>query len=157
MTNELLARIDLLNKQLEDYKSRCEKAVKYINSKKRTITKHEAEDTRLPMDTFMYGVDNLLNILNGRSDKGMNKIQLAEIKDYYEKNYDYDSLLELVFKECDKVDDLQQELQRKDNIINKIKKALKDHKEIKNKTNTKEYYIEVDEVLDYIKELEERK
>lgn len=50
----------------------------------------------------------------------------------------------------------EQELQRKDNIINKIKKALKDHKEIKNKTNTKEYYIEVDEVLDYIKELESK-
>lgn len=52
--------------------------------------------------------------------------------------------------------ELYDELQRKDNIINKIKKALKDHKEIKNKTNTKEYYIEVDEVLDYIKELESK-
>lgn len=54
------------------------------------------------------------------------------------------------------VGDYQDELKRKDNIINKIKKALKDHKEIKNKTNTKEYYIEVDEVLDYIKELESK-
>ena len=62
-------------------------------------------------------------------------------------------LLEKQFKKYSK---LQQELQRKDNIINKIKKALKDHKEIKNKTNTKEYYIEVDEVLDYIKELESK-
>ena len=59
-------------------------------------------------------------------------------------------LLEKQFKKYSK---LQQELQRKDNIINELKKALKDHKEIKNKTNTKEYYIEVDEVLDYIKEL----
>lgn len=57
---------EYLEKQVKDYKSRCEKAVEYINSKKRTITKYEAEDTRLPMDTFMYGVDNLLNILNGK-------------------------------------------------------------------------------------------
>lgn len=62
-------------------------------------------------------------------------------------------LLEKQFKKYSK---LQQELQRKDNIINELKKALKDHKEIKNKTNTKEYYIEVDEVLDYIKELESK-
>lgn len=56
----------------------------------------------------------------------------------------------------DEIETLQQELQRKDNVINELKKALKDHKEIKNKTNTKEYYIEVDEVLDYIKELESK-
>lgn len=30
MTNELLARIDLLTEQLENYKSRCEKAVDEI-------------------------------------------------------------------------------------------------------------------------------
>lgn len=77
----------------------------------------------------------------------MNKIQLAEIKDYYEKNYDYDSLLELVFKECDKVDDLQQELQRKDNII-------KDAKEVLLTTNNIEKALNV---LDKINELEENK
>lgn len=40
-------------------------------------------------------------------------------------------------------------------ILTELERALKDHKEIKEKTNTKEYYIEVDEVLDKIQELKE--
>ena len=41
-------------------------------------------------------------------------------------------------------------------ILTELERALKDHKEIKEKTNTKEYYIEVDEVLDKIQEIKEK-
>jgi nitrate/nitrite-specific signal transduction histidine kinase len=52
----------------EDYKSRVEKAVEYINKNKKVVSKYEAKDTRLPLDTFMWGVDNLLNILQNGSE-----------------------------------------------------------------------------------------
>ena len=55
--------------ELEDYKSRCEKAIEYINKNKKVVSKYEAKDTRLPLDTFMWGVDNLLNILQNGSEK----------------------------------------------------------------------------------------
>lgn len=41
-------------------------------------------------------------------------------------------------------------------ILTELERALKDHKEIEEKTNIKEYYIEVDEVLDKIQELKEK-
>lgn len=41
-------------------------------------------------------------------------------------------------------------------ILTELERALKDHKEIKEKINTKEYYIEIDEVLDKIQELKEK-
>ena len=59
MTNELLARIDLLNKQLEDYKSRCEKVQEIINTEKKL------------MGYAIYDSCLLLieEALNGRSDE----------------------------------------------------------------------------------------
>ena len=57
-----------LFKSYEDYKSRCEKAIEYINKNKKVVSKYEAKDTRLPLGTFMWGVDNLLNILQNGSD-----------------------------------------------------------------------------------------
>lgn len=56
MTNELLARIDLLNKQLEDYKSRCEKADKYIDIYLKNV------------DDIDINIAVVKDILNGRSD-----------------------------------------------------------------------------------------
>jgi len=60
--------INVLNSYYEDYKSRVEKAVEYINKNKKVVSKYEAKDTRLPLDTFMWGVDNLLNILQNGSE-----------------------------------------------------------------------------------------
>ena len=85
-----------------------------------------------------------------------NQLKLKE-QELQRKDNEINDLKSSIADYQEAVGDYQDEIVRKDNIINKIKKALKDHKEIKNKTNTKEYYIEVDEVLDYIKELEERK
>ena len=61
----------------EDYKSRIEKAVEFINKHKKEITKEEAivfnedrqDKSKLEVGTFMWHVDDLLNILNGRSDE----------------------------------------------------------------------------------------
>ena len=68
MTNELLARIDLLNKQLEDYKSRCEKAVEYINCNKQKIigAYGDNEDDDFEICLWEEDIDDLLNILNGK-------------------------------------------------------------------------------------------
>lgn len=56
MTNELLARIDLLTEQLEDYKSRCEKVIEYIKNIKK-------------YGVYMVNGNDLLNILQNGSDK----------------------------------------------------------------------------------------
>ena len=61
--------INVLNSDYEDYKSRVKKAVEYINKNKKVVSKYEAKDTRLPLDTFMWGVDNLLNILQGENNE----------------------------------------------------------------------------------------
>lgn len=60
---------ETLSDMVDDYKSRVEKAVEYINKNKKVVSKYEAKDTRLPLDTFMWGVDNLLNILQNGSDE----------------------------------------------------------------------------------------
>ena len=52
--------------------------------------------------------------------------------------------------------ELEKENYKLNSILTELERALKDHKEIKEKTNTKEYYIEVDEVLDKIQELKEK-
>ena len=84
---------DMLHKN-NGLEERIEKAVEYIKSKKRTITKYEAEDTRLPIDTFMYGVDNLLNILNGRREViiAIDENAIQELKSYVYKSEMYDEL-----------------------------------------------------------------
>ncbi len=69
--NNRHARIMGLNKGNKgiSYKNRCLKAVEYINKNKKVVSKYEAKDTRLPLDTFMWGVDNLLNILQGENNE----------------------------------------------------------------------------------------
>lgn len=60
MTNELLAMVDLLNKQLDDYKSRCEKADEYIKEHTTSFG-----DIFIPASESWY----LSDILNVRSDE----------------------------------------------------------------------------------------
>ena len=60
MTNELLARIDLLTEQLEDYKSRNEKAIEFVKSYKNDYAPYELSD---------YNIRELLNILNGDDEE----------------------------------------------------------------------------------------
>lgn len=93
-----------------------------------------------------------LLMVNNEKNKQINELQ----QELQRKDNEINDLKSSIADYQEAVGDYQDEIVRKDNIINKIKKALKDHKEIKNKTNTKEYYIEVDEVLDYIKELESK-
>ena len=53
--------------------------------------------------------------------------------------------------------ELKKEIERLNNIINELEKALKDHKEIKTKAHYGEYYIEVDEILNKLQQLKENK
>lgn len=57
MTNELLARIDLLTEQLEDYKSRNEKAIEYNQQ----IIK-DTKDFYRPTEDIIYSGDTLIDI-----------------------------------------------------------------------------------------------
>ena len=49
----------------------------------------------------------------------------------------------------------ENEITRLNNIIDELEKALKDHQDIKVKCHYKEYWVEVSEVLDKLKELKE--
>ena len=70
MTNELLARIDLLTEQLEDYKQRNEKAIEYIE---KYLQEHVIDEYPDEQSTFYDEKDRfipnakevLLNILKG--------------------------------------------------------------------------------------------
>lgn len=66
MTNELLARIDLLTEQLLDYKSRIEKAVEYIKKDWYELNTRDIEHCiNLAKDIRI----DLLNILQGESNE----------------------------------------------------------------------------------------
>ena len=68
MTNELLARIDLLTEQLEDYKQRCEKAINYIE-KNYYNTAMDAFEVISNMGEDVVEIDDLLNILKGGDEE----------------------------------------------------------------------------------------
>lgn len=53
--------LDLYNKNKEKNK----KAIDFINERKKTVNKDMAEGTRLQVGTFMWQVDELLEILKG--------------------------------------------------------------------------------------------
>lgn len=63
MTNELLARIDLLTEQLEDYKSRIEKATKDLFELKDMIYKPETRDENIPIQ---QKISSIIKQLNGK-------------------------------------------------------------------------------------------
>lgn len=67
MTNELLARIDLLTEQLEDYKSRCKEADEYIKEHKDKYYHDWGEDDFGYYNIYLdeTEIDKLSNILNG--------------------------------------------------------------------------------------------
>lgn len=46
-----------------EVKKQKDDVVKFIKENKKVITKYEAEDTRLPLGTFMWRVDELLRML----------------------------------------------------------------------------------------------
>ena len=87
----------------------------------------------------------------------MNAIELEELKSYYYNNYSYDDLLMLTLQEGDKVDELMEELQRKDNIINELKKWLENYIQIMSSSLSecdKQYTEALQNILDKINELE---
>ena len=49
------------------------------------------------------------------------------------------------------------EIDRLNNIIEKLEKSLKSHKDLKIKCHYKEYWVEVEEVLNFLQELKEGK
>ena len=61
---------DKMDHELEDYKSRIEKAVEYINKKWEEHTYYERNENHLGFCEFSeFEKNDLLNILNGRSDE----------------------------------------------------------------------------------------
>ena len=85
----------------------------------------------------------------------MNKIELGELKDYYYRNYDFDSLLDLLFDEEDKVEKFQDEIERLNNIINELKEWL--NEDVKVRPDLHFQVLRKVDILDKIKELEENK
>lgn len=59
---------DKYKQRYEDYKSRCEKAIEYIKKNRKYVSTQMAEDTRVPVGSFMWNIDDLLNILQNGSD-----------------------------------------------------------------------------------------
>ena len=74
MTNELLARIDLLTEQLEDYKSRCEKGIEYIN---KLYNLYYEQGINFEI-MYKSQVDKLLNILQNGSEEKMSAKEMFE-------------------------------------------------------------------------------
>ena len=74
----------------------------------------------------------------------------GDMLDLYNQNVDN---LKKAYREIEK---LQQELQRKDNIINELKKCLKEKKEYSRYQNDVERFTAYEYILDKIKKLEER-
>ena len=61
LDNYIQGLLDLYNKEKEKNK----KAIDFINERKKTVNKDMAEGTRLQVGTFMWQVDELLEILKG--------------------------------------------------------------------------------------------
>lgn len=63
-------KIDLLTNQLKDYKSRCEKAIEYIeNNKKETSSYFNGKEYVYRNFTLCCEPNDLLNILNGSDEE----------------------------------------------------------------------------------------
>lgn len=56
-------RVNELKAELEKEKEKNKKAIDFINERKKTVNKDMAEGTRLQVGTFMWQVDELLEIL----------------------------------------------------------------------------------------------
>lgn len=56
--------IDSLDKEIERLHSIIKEVREYIKDNMKIVSKEQAEDTRLPVGTFMWNVDNVLEILD---------------------------------------------------------------------------------------------
>lgn len=56
----IVKRLQQENQQLKKQK---DDVVEYIKKNKKVITKYEAKDTRLPIGTFMWNIDEVLRML----------------------------------------------------------------------------------------------
>lgn len=145
---EVLYEQDL---ELEDYKSRIEKAVEYINN---NLLYSEDFDYDEEDNLVWQGArcdtqsEDLLNILNGRSDKEMNIENITSNEIGLSNNGRF-MQIEIYEKEIKR---LQQEIQRKDNIINELKKHIGEEWYCYDNESI-EFKVAKD-VLDKIKELE---
>lgn len=63
--NEVRQAIETLLTAYEKEKEKNKKAIDFINERKKTVNKDMAEGTRLQVGTFMWQVDELLEILKG--------------------------------------------------------------------------------------------
>ena len=61
--NEVRQAIETLLTAYEKEKEKNKKAIDFINERKKTVNKDMAEGTRLQVGTFMWQVDELLEIL----------------------------------------------------------------------------------------------
>lgn len=59
---------DALDK-IEELQERIDKAIEYIENNKKTLNKNDVKGTRLKVGTFMWGVDDLLDILRGEDNE----------------------------------------------------------------------------------------
>ena len=57
------SELDIANAKLVEEKEKTKKAIDFINERKKTVNKDMAEGTRLQVGTFMWQVDELLEIL----------------------------------------------------------------------------------------------
>ena len=57
------SQLDIANAKLVEEKEKNKKAIDFINERKKTVNKDMAEGTRLQVGTFMWQVDELLEIL----------------------------------------------------------------------------------------------
>ena len=65
MQTEDFEAIETLLTAYEKEKEKNKKAIDFINERKKTVNKDMAEGTRLQVGTFMWQVDELLEILKG--------------------------------------------------------------------------------------------
>jgi chromosome segregation ATPase len=66
---ELNNYINAQQQEIERLQNIIREANKHIEKNKKVVSKQEAGNTRLPVGTFMWNVDELLNILRGDSDE----------------------------------------------------------------------------------------
>ncbi|MDO4377398.1 MAG: hypothetical protein Q4C38_04585 [bacterium] len=57
-----------LQEQVKKQKEVIDKAIKYIKKNRKEISKYQAEGTNLPLKSFMWDIDIVLNILNEVSE-----------------------------------------------------------------------------------------
>lgn len=63
--NEVVDYIDDLEQQVKKQKEVIDNTIEYIRKNRKEISKYQSDNTDFPLKSFMWDIDDVLNILKG--------------------------------------------------------------------------------------------